>query len=301
VQVTEGNTGTTNAVFTVIGDTLYEPNFWEDFRFYIKNPTNAVISTPPCTEVGRIVEDDTQPGISVGDVTAAEAGAGGTIAAFTVSLSGPSSQAVSVNYATENGTAVAGSDYTATAGALTFSPGEVSKSVIVPLISDSVDEPAETFFLNLTAPANATLARARGTGTILNGGGPQLLTEEDGQRSVALNSLTMIRGPFSPETPYNLASDKRTRIMLFARNIELQPGEDFTVVRAQAEDSQHRVYPLTVEFVGKVPGFNWLTQINVRLADELIGAEVVRVHIILRDVISNQVTINLKPPQNASP
>jgi uncharacterized protein (TIGR03437 family) len=83
--------------------------------------------------------------------------------------------------------------------------------------------------------------------------------------------------------------------MLFARNMELMPGEDTSVVKVQAEDSQGRVYPLAVEYFGKVPNLDSLTQIVVKLPDELINAGDVGVIINLRGVISNRATISIEP------
>src|SRR5687768_5973450 len=64
------------------------------------------------------------PSISVRDVLVAEGNSGTTQATFVVALSGPTSQSVSFSFATSNGTAIVGSDYIATSGALTFAPGE---------------------------------------------------------------------------------------------------------------------------------------------------------------------------------
>ena len=77
---------------------------------------------------------------------------------YTVSLSNPSSQTITVGYATANGTAQAGSDYTNTTGTLTFSPGVTSQIINIPILNDAVNEGNETFTLTLTNPTNATLA-----------------------------------------------------------------------------------------------------------------------------------------------
>lgn len=74
-----------------------------------------------------------------------------------VTLSGPSGQTVSVDYATGNGTAIAGSDYTATSGTLSFDPNQTSQTFSVPITNDSLDEPDETVNLTLSSPVNATL------------------------------------------------------------------------------------------------------------------------------------------------
>ncbi|MEO2092053.1 MAG: Calx-beta domain-containing protein [Gemmataceae bacterium] len=90
------------------------------------------------------------------------------VAAFTVTLNSPSSSAVTVNYATANGTTVAGTDYTATFGTLTFAPGETSKTVVVPITSVLTGGPTKTFTLNLSAASGATVADGQGVGSILN-------------------------------------------------------------------------------------------------------------------------------------
>ena len=98
----------------------------------------------------------------------AEGNSGTTNAAFAVTLSKASTGAVTVNYATANGTATAGSDYTSTIGALTFSPGQTTKMVSVPVIGDTAVEPTETFYLSLSNPVGAVLGDGQGTGTITN-------------------------------------------------------------------------------------------------------------------------------------
>lgn len=91
---------------------------------------------------------------STSNVATGEVNAGVTI---TVILSIPTTQNVTVNYATFDGTATAGSDYMAVSGILTFTPGQVSQSFIVPILDDSINEVAETVGLQLTAPVNGTL------------------------------------------------------------------------------------------------------------------------------------------------
>jgi hypothetical protein len=124
---------------------------------------------------------------------------------------------------------------------------------------------------------------------------PILLTDNNTERAVALDSVTLMREPFSIAAGHNFSSDQRTRIILFARNIELLPGEDASTLIVRAEDAQGRVYMLPVEFVGKVPNFDWLTQIVVKLPDEVGSADAVRVSISLRGVISNKATMAIKP------
>ena len=111
----------------------------------------------------------TLPTLSINDVSVSEGNSGNTNANFTVTLSAASAQAVSVTLASADGTATAGSDYTALrANDLLFNPGETSKSVSVQVMGDTAFEPDETFFVNLSNPTNANIADNQGQGTILN-------------------------------------------------------------------------------------------------------------------------------------
>ncbi|HVF51074.1 MAG TPA: hypothetical protein VNA19_13350 [Pyrinomonadaceae bacterium] len=119
-----------------------------------------------------------------------------------------------------------------------------------------------------------------------------ILTEANTQRAVAVNTVTFVRDPFPVTSPHNLSADERTRITIFARNANFQPGDLFT---AQAEDAQQRIYPLTIEYVGKVPNQDWLTQIVLLLPAELRDAGDVRLSITLRGTPSNKALITIKP------
>jgi reprolysin-like metallo-peptidase family M12B len=121
---------------------------------------------------------------------------------------------------------------------------------------------------------------------------PTLLTEINTNRAIALDSVTFLCDPFSL-TSLNFSSDQRTRILLFATGLELMPGESISVVTAQAEDPAHQIYPLTVENVEKVPNFDWLTQVNLRLPDAIAGAGDVLVSISLRGAWSNKVVVGI--------
>jgi chitinase len=115
-------------------------------------------------------EVTTQPSISVAvsDVLVAEGDFGTSPAAFTVSLSAPAAETVTVDYATADGTATGGSDYTTTSGTVTFDPGETSKTVSVPVIGDVLFGADEMFMLNLSNPVNATVGDGQGVGKIGN-------------------------------------------------------------------------------------------------------------------------------------
>ena len=111
---------------------------------------------------------DSTSSLVIGDVTQAEGNAGTTAFNFTVSLTPANADTVTVSFATANGTATAGSDYTAASGTLTFTPGQTSKAVTVNVTGDTVVEPDETFFVNLSAASGATISDGQGVGTITN-------------------------------------------------------------------------------------------------------------------------------------
>jgi len=150
---------------SVRGDTLVEAN--ENFTVKLSNAVGATIGK--ATGTATIINDDAA-GLSlrVADVTLTE-GTGGTKAAvLTVTLSAPANGAVAVSYQTGDGTAVAGADFTAMSGRLTFNPGQTTKSVSIPIATDGVFEANETFKFTLTNPSGATLSRAQATVTLTN-------------------------------------------------------------------------------------------------------------------------------------
>src|SRR5262249_20563036 len=190
VTVTEGNTGTTGAVFTVslsavsgrtatvdfatadgsavspgdytgqagnltfapgvtaqqltvavIGDGVFEAG--ESFTVVLSNPVNATVADG--SGLGTITNDDAPPTLAINDVTVTEGNTGTTSAVFTVSLTGATALPATVSFATSNGTATAGSDYTPASGVLTFAPGTISQLITVPVLADTLAEPTETF------------------------------------------------------------------------------------------------------------------------------------------------------------
>ncbi|HZI87854.1 MAG TPA: Calx-beta domain-containing protein, partial [Pyrinomonadaceae bacterium] len=160
-----GETTKTIAV-PINGDTLNEID--ETFALNLRNSTNASISDAQAQ--GTILNNDALPALTIEDVSVTEGNTGTVEAVFSVSLSTPSGQTVTVNYATANGTATdhPGNDYDAVSGTLTFAPGETDDEVIVSVTGDTSVEPDETFFVNLTGQTNSTLSDSQGLGTILD-------------------------------------------------------------------------------------------------------------------------------------
>jgi fibronectin type 3 domain-containing protein len=150
---------------TVNGDTKYELD--ETFLVNLTNPSNATVADGQGQ--GSIQNDDGLPTLSIGDAALAEGDSGTTNFVFTVTLSNPTYQTVTVDWATADGTATtADGDYAAANGTLAFDPGDLSKTLTVTVTGDAKYEPDETFLVNLTNPSNATVADGQGQGSIQN-------------------------------------------------------------------------------------------------------------------------------------
>jgi hypothetical protein len=151
----------------VNGDRKFEPN--ETFSIRL-TPTNADLSTAPGQGIGTILPDDFRPTIAIrSDVPKNEGNSGNTPLLFYAELSNPSSETVSVQFATRNGSATdTDSDFVANSGQLTFAPGETIKTITVQAIGDTRYELNEAFGVELSNPTNASLGTLSTTGSILN-------------------------------------------------------------------------------------------------------------------------------------
>jgi hypothetical protein len=177
---------TTGAVAVAIaGDSMDEPD--ENFVVNLSSPINAAISDGQ--GIGTILDNDPQPSVSIDDCAVVEGNTGSTPCGFTASLSTASGFAVSVGYATADGTATGGSDYASASGTLTFAPGVTTRSLPVQVLGDLMVEVDETFRVSLAAPTNATLGDAEGLGTIGDDDGPSLSSLELLHGSALLSDL----------------------------------------------------------------------------------------------------------------
>jgi 6-phosphogluconolactonase (cycloisomerase 2 family) len=193
------------------GDTKFETN--ETFVVNLTAPTNATIADNQGT--GTITNDDSQPTISITDVTANEGNSGTTPFGFTVSLSNASYQAITVGFATADGTATtADSDYTAASGALTIASGTTSQPLTVSVLGDTKFETNETFVVNLTAPTNATILDNQGVGNVTN---------DDTQPTIAISDVA------GPE------GNSGTSTLTFTVSLSNASYQAITVARATAD------------------------------------------------------------------
>ena len=173
---------------TVNDDVLDEPD--ETVFVTLSDPINAFVADGG--GIGTIVDDDDAPTLSISDVTVAEGDTGTKNATFTVSLSTSSGFVVGVSYATidgsaqEGGSALTGQDdYDAASSTLSFAPGEISKTVNVPIKGDMLPEANETFLLELSAPSYATISDGQGSCTLSN---------DDAPPTIAIDDVTALEG-----------------------------------------------------------------------------------------------------------
>jgi len=139
------------------------------------------------------------------------------------------------------------------------------------------------------------LARNAGSVVRVQFTDPMLISESNSDIAIALDSIWLLRDPFSVTNPViNFSADQRPRISLFGMNMDLLPGEDSSAVMVRAEDAQSVIFPATVEFVGKVPGFDLFTQVVVKLPDNLPTGQSVLFSATLRGKTTNKVRVRIQ-------
>lgn len=118
-----------------------------------------------------------------------------------------------------------------------------------------------------------------------------VISEATSTRAIAFESTTFRKEPFSLSTP--LASDGRTRIMIFALNLALKPNEDASAITAEAETADHVHHALRVEYAAPLATLPWLSSIILRLSDDLVDSGDVLIGLTLHGVKSNRVRIGI--------
>lgn len=122
---------------------------------------------------------------------------------------------------------------------------------------------------------------------------PVLISHEDSTRAIAFDSVTRQREPFFTTAPLKFGSDNRTRIMLFAMKLNLRPGDKPSLIDVSAEDSEHNVYQLPVEYIGSVPDQPWATSLVIRLSESMNDVGDVLVRVTHQGVSSNRVRVGI--------
>ncbi len=171
--------GNTTAVFRKGGGCVDTNDNAADSFVHTTVPRNTSSPLSSCAG-GRSTD------IVVDDVTVTEGNTGAVAATFTVSLLSPSTSTVTVDYRTANGSATEPADYEAVPlTTLTFTPDQISKTVTVMVNGDTIDEPDETFFLNLSNATNAAILDGQGVGTI---------TDDDVPPTLSINDMSTTEG-----------------------------------------------------------------------------------------------------------
>lgn len=148
----------------VLGDSLQESNL--TFFVNLTGPVNATFADD--RGQATIVNNDKAPKLYVNDVTLTEGDSGETNAVLTVRLFPASGLPVTVSFATTNGMATGGFDFTATNGFVIFAPGETNQTIAIPVLGETLSESNETFFVRFSMPTNALIADGLGQITVLD-------------------------------------------------------------------------------------------------------------------------------------
>jgi hypothetical protein len=280
-------------VVLVNGDTVDEVQ--ETLFLDISNVQNATVNSSRGT--GFIVDDD-GPTISVNDVSVTEGDSGTKAATFTLTLSGPSVEAIAVRVITTPGTATASSDYNSINLVVIFQPGTVTRTFDVGIIGDTNPESSETFLVNIIEAFGTTIADGEGVGTILDDE-TLLGLEESGpapQQAAAFESLLFTRDPFQVKSIagwFNLPPDQNTLVMIFAKNLRLNQGETASDVIVNLVDGNNQSFDVPAADVRAVPNVD-LTQVLFRLPDALAPGTC-KVTIKTHGQTSNMGTIRITP------
>ncbi len=247
---------------SVTGDTDDELN--ETFRVQLSAPVSADLVDGDA--LGAIVDDDGLPALYIADQSVLEGNTGATAMQFQVTLSPASASVVTVDYATVNGTASAGGDYTAVVGTLTFDPGETSQTVSINALGDVVDEAdSEDFTVQLSNPSNAALADGEALGAILDddtarismGFGPQVNEGNSGATLATFDVTLSIPTAFTVTVDYATSDGYLSAIA----------GEDYltatgTLTFAPGQTLQHIHVTVYGDVLDEPDEIFWLTLSN---------------------------------------
>lgn len=214
---------------SIINDNIFEGT--ETFNFVLSDPAgpSPVELLDPGTATLTISDNDSQPYASTSNTTVNEPRITGTTTAlFTVQFSNATTQTATVDFATADGTATAGSDYVATSGTLTFTPLETTKTIAVQILADdNYNEPNETFKITLSNGVNVSLGISQVTATIVNYNpqtAPHVRFDFDGDGK---SDISIFR-PDAGEWWYLQSSDNQNRAFQFGSSTDRIVPADYT-------------------------------------------------------------------------
>jgi hypothetical protein len=289
----------------ILDDATTEQN--ETFTVDLRNLTNPEAVGAPASVLVTVQDHSTTPLISINNISVTEGNTGTTTdAVFTIGLSAATSRAVSVNFATASlsafgaaSCATAGADYENRTGTFSFTPGSTTVLVPVKVCGDNSAEADETFRALLTNPSGGALIVSQTFGGIVNDDALELVLEQSGptpDQAAVLDSILAVRDPFRvigiPDW-VTTNPDRNTRIALFARGLQLNPGETAGAVIVRFVGSNSQIFEVSALDVRAVANSD-LTQVVVRLPDNLVSGNCT-VSIRAHTRTSNTGTIRIAP------
>jgi hypothetical protein len=277
LNFTAGETSKTIQL-TILDDATTEPA--ENFTIDLRNNSSPESVGAPSTVFVTLLDHSTTPQIGISSVSVVEGNAGTTTdLVFTIGLSAATGRAVSGNFTTNNQSAFGGAscatpgaDYESRTGTFSFTPGATTVMVPIKICGDNNAEADETFRVFLTNPSGAFFVSNQALGAIVNDDALELVLEESGPvagQAAALDSILAVRDPFPVAGLPDWATsgtDRNTRIVLFARGLQLNPGESSAAVIVRFTGSQ--LLEISAQDVRPVANSD-LTQVTVRLPDTL--------------------------------
>jgi hypothetical protein len=289
----------------IIDDATTEAD--ETFKVELRSTASPESLGAPSTLLVTVQDRNTTPTLSITNGSVVEGNTGSTTEIlFTINLSAATGRAISGNYTTTPISASGGTtcnnkgvDYESTSGAFSFQPGATTFAIPVRICGDSSAEANETFQLHLSNVQGATLLVSNGIGTIVNDDVLGLILEDSGpnpNQAAALDAVTALRDPFPvlgiPDW-FSTGADKNTRVMLFAQNLQLNPGELPSAVTVRLTASNGFIFEVPAEDVRPL-GDSEFTQVVFRLPNNLaVGTSTVFIR--AHTLVSNSGTIRIVP------
>jgi len=263
----------------ILDDATTETN--ETFTVALRNNTSPETVGAPSTVFVTLLDRATTPVLTISPISFVEGTGTTTDAVFTINLVAATGRSVSGNYATSNlsafgsaSCATQGADYESRTGTFSFTPGSTTFTIPIKICGDTSAEADETFRVVLTNPSGAVIQLNQGFGTIVNDDILELVLEESGPnpgQAAVLDSILAVRDPFRivgiPEW-MTTGIDRNTRVVLFARNLQLNPGESSAAVIVRFTGSNNQIFEVPAQDVRPVANSD-LTQVTVRLPDNL--------------------------------
>ena len=198
---------------------------------------------------------------------------------------------ITVKYATEDGTAKAGEDYTAVSGTLNFPEGTFQQTITIPILNDQLREVPEQFSIKLSEPTGEVdLANPSVAVINIQDNEPVLITEANSDRAITFNAISFVAPPFSSTTEPNYSADTRTRICLFVENLQFNPVPAITVTAVDMQQNQFQLQLETVVIDTRFP----FVQFIVRLPENLSPGDLM-ITVNVNGQPSNTARISIKP------